>query len=51
MLPYARPAPPHKNWLQITQIYFNNVQRALIGDATPQKAMDDAAAEIKPLLD
>jgi len=51
MLPYARPAPPHKNWLQITQVYFNHVQRVLIGDTTAQKGMDDAAAEIEPLLD
>jgi ABC-type glycerol-3-phosphate transport system substrate-binding protein len=51
MLPYARPAPAHKNWLQITQIYFNNLQRVLLGETTAQKAMDDAAADIQPLLD
>ena len=51
MLPFARPAPAHKNWVQITQVYFNHVQRVLLGDATAQKAMDDAAKEIGPLLD
>lgn len=51
MLPFARPAPPHRNWVQITQVYFNNVQRVLFGEATAQKAMDDAASEIKGLLD
>jgi multiple sugar transport system substrate-binding protein len=51
MLPYARPAPPHRNWVQITQIYFNGVQRVLLGEATAQKAMDDAAAEMRGLLD
>ncbi|WP_342360820.1 ABC transporter substrate-binding protein [Terrarubrum flagellatum] len=51
MLPFARPAPPHRNWVQITQVYFNNIQRVLLGETTAQKAMDDAASEIKSLLD
>jgi ABC-type glycerol-3-phosphate transport system substrate-binding protein len=51
MLPHARPAPAHKNWVQITQTYFNHVQRVLLGEAPAQKAMDDAAKEIAPMLD
>lgn len=51
MLPHARPAPPHRNWVQITQLYFTGVQRTLLAEATAQKAMDDVAAEIRPLLD
>ncbi|MFI4996887.1 MAG: ABC transporter substrate-binding protein [Hyphomicrobiales bacterium] len=51
MLPFARPAPPHKNWVQITQVYFDNLQRVLTGEATAQKAMDDAAADIQSLLE
>lgn len=50
MLPFARQPPPHPNWIQITQIYFNHVQEILLGDATPQEAMDAAAEEIEPLL-
>jgi ABC-type glycerol-3-phosphate transport system substrate-binding protein len=51
MLQYARPAPAHKNWVQITQTYFDNLQRVLTGEATAQKAMDDAAADIRSLLE
>ncbi len=50
MLPYARTLPPQKNWIQITQAYFNGVQSVLTGDATPQDAMDQAADEINGLL-
>lgn len=50
MLPSARPQPPVANWVQITQVYFNHVQEILLGGADVQKAMDAAAAEIKPLL-
>jgi multiple sugar transport system substrate-binding protein len=50
MLPFARQPPPHPNWIQITQIYFNHVQEILLGAATPQEAMDAAAEEIEPLL-
>lgn len=51
MLPYGRKVPPHRNWIQITQAYFNGVQRIMLGDASPQEAMDDAAGEIQDLLD
>jgi multiple sugar transport system substrate-binding protein len=51
MLPFARPAPAHKSWVQITQTYFDNLQRVLTGEATAQKAMDDAAADIQSLLE
>jgi multiple sugar transport system substrate-binding protein len=51
MLPYARTLPANKNWIQITQAYFNGVQSILTGDATPQEAMDIAADEIQNLLE
>jgi multiple sugar transport system substrate-binding protein len=51
MLPYGRPAPSHKNWVQITQAYFNNVQGIMLGNEEPQEAMDNAADDIQSLLD
>jgi maltose-binding protein MalE len=51
MLAYGRMLPQHANWLQIVQVYFEYVQRVLLGQATPQQAMDDAARDIQPLLD
>jgi multiple sugar transport system substrate-binding protein len=50
MLPYARPFPVHKNWVQIGQAYFDGIQRILLGDQTVQKAMDQANDEIQALL-
>ena len=29
---YGRPVPAHKNWVQITQAYFDGIQRILLGD-------------------
>ena len=51
MLPFGRRVPPHKNWIPITQAYFDGVQRILVGDQEPQEAMDQAAEEIQALLD
>lgn len=51
MLPHGRTLPPHKNWIPITQAYFDGVQSILVGDAEPQEAMDIAAEEIQALLD
>ncbi len=51
MLPYGRTLPQNKNWIPITQAYFNGVQSILLGEATPQEAMDAAAEEIQSLLD
>lgn len=51
MLPFARPVPPHPGWVQMVQIYFDNVQRILLREATPQAAMDDAARAMQRLLD
>ena len=51
MLAHARPAPIHKNWVQITQTYFDGIQRILLGDQTVQKSMDQANSEIQALLD
>lgn len=50
MLPYARTLPAQKNWIQITQAYFNGVQSILTGDAKPQDAMNQAADDINGLL-
>jgi multiple sugar transport system substrate-binding protein len=51
MLPHGRPVPQHKNWVQITQAYFDGIQRILLDEQTPQEAMDQAAEEIQALLD
>jgi len=50
MLPYGRPVPVHPNWVQITQAYFDGIQRIMLGDEDVQTAMDGAAAEIEALL-
>jgi multiple sugar transport system substrate-binding protein len=50
MLPFGRPAPAHPNWVQITQAYFDGIQRILLGDEDAQTAMDGAAEEIESLL-
>ena len=47
----GRPVPAHKNWVQITQAYFDGIQRILLGDQDLQTAMDGAAEEIQALLD
>jgi multiple sugar transport system substrate-binding protein len=51
MLPYARPFPVHRNWVQIGQAYFDGIQRILLGDETVQESMDAANEEIQALLD
>lgn len=51
MLPYGHPLPSNKNWVQITQAYFDGVQRVMLGDEDVQTAMDGAAEEIQALLD
>jgi multiple sugar transport system substrate-binding protein len=51
MLPFGRRVPPHKNWIPITQAYFDGVQRILVGDQEAQESMDQAAEEIQALLD
>ncbi len=50
MLPFGRPAPAHPNWVQISQAYFDGIQRILLGDEDVQTAMDGAAQEIEALL-
>ena len=50
MLSYGRRVPPRADWLQIIQIYFDHVQRVLLQDASPQAAMDQAAADIQALI-
>lgn len=50
MLPYGRPVPTHPNWVQISQAYFDGIQRILLGDEDVQTAMDGAAADIEALL-
>lgn len=51
MLPYARRVPSARRWLEIQQVFFDELQRVLLGEATPQAAMNDAAREIQRLLD
>lgn len=51
MLPYGRTLPQHKAWIQITQAYFDGIQRILLGEQDAQAAMDQAAEEIQALLD
>ena len=51
MLPYGRAVPNNKNWVQITQAYFDGIQRILLGDEDVQKSMDGAAKDIQALLD
>lgn len=51
MLQYARPAPIHKAWVQITQAYFDGIQRILLKEQSVQEAMDQANEEIQALLD
>jgi ABC-type glycerol-3-phosphate transport system substrate-binding protein len=50
MLPYGRKTPPAKNWQQITQAFFDGLQSIMLGDASPEEAMDAAAEQIQPLL-
>lgn len=50
MLPFGRKTPPAKNWQQVTQAYFDNLQTIMTGEAEPQEAMDAAAEQIQPLL-
>ncbi len=51
MLPHGRPVPIHKNWVQITQAYFDGIQRILLDEQTVQESMDQANEEIQALLD
>lgn len=51
MLPYGRPVPIHKSWVQITQAYFDGIQRILLGEQSVQESMDQANEEIQALLD
>ncbi len=51
MLQFARPAPIHKAWVQITQAYFDGIQRILTKEQDAQAAMDQANEEIQALLD
>ena len=50
MLPFGRPVPAHPRWVQISQAYFDGIQRILLGDEDVQTAMDGAADEIEALL-
>jgi multiple sugar transport system substrate-binding protein len=51
MLPHGRPVPASPVWVQVSQAYFDGIQRILLGDEDPQTAMDGAAEEIQALLD
>jgi multiple sugar transport system substrate-binding protein len=51
MLPYARPVPPVRDWLQMVQIFFDQTQRILLKEVSPQEAMNEAAKAMQRLLD
>ena len=51
MLPYARPVPPVRDWLQMVQIFFDQTQRILLKEASSQDAMNEAAKAMQRLLD
>jgi ABC-type glycerol-3-phosphate transport system substrate-binding protein len=51
MLQHARALPQQQHWLQIVQVFFDQVQRILLKEATPQQAMDAAAKDMQALLD
>jgi maltose-binding protein MalE len=51
MLPYTRPVPPVRDWLQCVQIFFDQTQRILLKEASPQDAMNEAAKAMQRLLD
>jgi multiple sugar transport system substrate-binding protein len=51
MLPYGRAVPTNKNWVQITQAFFDGIQRILLGDQDVKTSMDQANDEIQALLD
>jgi multiple sugar transport system substrate-binding protein len=46
----ARPRPPTPAWTKIDDILRKQVQLAIRGDVPVQKALDDAVAQIDPLL-
>ena len=48
MLPYGRPVPVHKNWVQIMQAYFDGIQRILLGDQTAQKRWTRRTRKSRP---
>ncbi len=50
MLPYMRQLPSTGAWVQIVQVFFNNVQKILAKGATPQEAMDTANKQMQGLL-
>jgi multiple sugar transport system substrate-binding protein len=50
MLPYGRALPSQPNWAQITQAYFDAIQRILLGDEDAQTALNEANDEIQALL-
>lgn len=46
----ARPRTPHPAWPKMDNIIETQVAKAIRGDASPQRAMDDAAKQIDALL-
>jgi multiple sugar transport system substrate-binding protein len=51
MLKYARPAPATDAWITINQAMFDYTQAVMLGDSTPQEAMDEANEVIQEALD
>lgn len=50
MMDYAVARGPHPEWSTISEAIYSNTQAALLGEKTPQEALDAAAAIITPLL-
>ena len=46
----AYPVPQSPSWIEISNAVYPQLQAAILGDKTPQQALDDAAAEATEIL-
>ena len=47
----AFPVPQTPSWIEITNVLYPELQAAILGDKTPQEALDDAAKESTYILE
>ena len=47
---HAFAVPSIPEWVETTNIVFPELQAAIVGDKTPQQALDDAAAAVDELM-
>lgn len=47
----AFPVPQTPSWIEITNVLYPELQAAILGDKTPQEALDDAAKEATYILE